>query len=420
MELNQPIQVHPPEPMHILIAGGGLGGLSLAQGLIKDGHTVEVFERDDGIGQRQGYYLTMNGDGGESLRRLLPEDLYELYLATSRQPYPTQSSIVRTPQLELLGAQPSLGRRNQGPRRHTGFDRRTLRRILGTRIQESIRWGTKAESYEEDRTGVTLALDDGSTAHGDILVIANGVNSTLRDHRLPETRVISTEIRGIDLYARAPFTEGLLAQIPEELHDSMTMVVDGKGNRCLLGSFRPREPIHAAAAKVVDAALDPIDGYMMVSCTVPKGTPIPPCSDWTEPTGHEIKTAMQVTVAPWHPALRAIIDAVDPDSVFPISFSYLQPQQRWQPSRVTVLGDAAHGMLPTKGMGANATFYDATFLCDRLADVAAGRKNIPEAIGEYEAAMRSFAYPIIAMAADHDTQFGGGAITRAEATVRAP
>jgi 2-polyprenyl-6-methoxyphenol hydroxylase-like FAD-dependent oxidoreductase len=129
---------------------------------------------------------------------------------------------------------------------------------------------------------------------------------------------------------------------------------------------------------------------------------------------------MQVTVAPWHPALRAIIDAVDPDSVFPISFSYLQPQQRWQPSRVTVLGDAAHGMLPTKGMGANATFYDATFLCDRLADVAAGRKNIPEAIGEYEAAMRSFAYPIIAMAADHDTQFGGGAITRAEATGRAP
>ena len=101
-------------------------------------------------------------------------------------------------------------------------------------------------------------------------------------------------------------------------------------------------------------------------------------------------------------------------------FSYLQPQQRWQPSRVTVLGDAAHGMLPTKGMGANATFYDATFLCDRLADVAAGRKNIPEAIGEYEAAMRSFAYPIIAMAADHDTQFGGGAITRAEATGRAP
>ena len=95
--------------MHVLIAGGGLGGLALAQGLVKDGHTVEVFERDTGVGKRQGYYLTMNGDGGESLRRVLTEDLYELYLATSRQPYPTQASIVRTPQLQFLGAQPSLG-----------------------------------------------------------------------------------------------------------------------------------------------------------------------------------------------------------------------------------------------------------------------------------------------------------------------
>ena len=184
----------------------------------------------------------MNGDGGESLRRLLPEDLYELYLATSRLPYPTQASIVRTPQLELLGSPPSLGRRNLGPRRHTGFDRRTMRRILGTRIQDSIHWGVTTESYEEDEAGVTLRLGDGSTARGDILVIANGIYSTLRDQRLPETRIVSTAIKGIDLYARAPYTAELLAQIPEELHDCMVMVVDGKGSRCLLGSFRPRQP----------------------------------------------------------------------------------------------------------------------------------------------------------------------------------
>ena len=414
--MNHPFHVHPPVPMHVLIAGGGLGGLALAQGLIKDGHSVEIFERDDGIGHRQGYYLTMNGDGGESVRRLLPEDLYELYLATSRLPYPTQASIVRTPQLKQLGAAPSLGRRNLGPRRHTGFDRRTMRRILGTRIQDSIHWGVTTESYEEDEAGVTLRFADGRTVRGDILVIANGIYSTLRDQRLPETRIVSTAIRGMDLYGRAPYTDELLAQIPEELHDSMTMVVDGTGSRCLLGSFRPRQPIHEAAAEVDGADLDPIDGYMMVSCSVPRGTPIPPFSEWTEQTGRDIKAAMQVTVAEWHPSIRAILQAVEPNSVFPISFSYLEPQQGWEPSRVTVLGDAAHGMLPTKGMGANSTFYDAAFLCDRLADAAAGRKDIPEAIGEYEAAMRSFAYPVIAMAADHDNQFGGGAINRAEAT----
>ena len=56
------------KPLHVLIAGGGLSGLALAQGLIKDGHTCEVFERDADDTRKIGYYLHMNADGGEALR----------------------------------------------------------------------------------------------------------------------------------------------------------------------------------------------------------------------------------------------------------------------------------------------------------------------------------------------------------------
>ena len=98
---------------------------------IADGHTVEVFERDADLRRRQGYYLTINGDGGQALQRLLPPDLFELYLDTSRRPYTTQASVVSDPDLRLLGARPSMGPPNLGERRHTGVDRRTLRRILG-------------------------------------------------------------------------------------------------------------------------------------------------------------------------------------------------------------------------------------------------------------------------------------------------
>jgi 2-polyprenyl-6-methoxyphenol hydroxylase-like FAD-dependent oxidoreductase len=400
--------------LHVLIAGGGLGGLALAQGLLADGHRVDVFERDEDGHRRQGYYLTINGDGGEALRRLLPDDLFELYLDTSRRPYPTQASIVRDRELNLLGARPSMGPPNLGDRRHTGVDRRTLRSILGARIQDYVHWGVSAESYSEDTDGVTLHLADGRSVRGDLLVIGNGIRSALRDQKLPDTRVISTVIKGIDLYARAPFTPELLELIPEELHDSMCIVVDGRGNRCLLGSFRPRNPIAAAGSSVAGVQLDDIAPYMMVSCSVLPGTVIPPAAEWTAQTRAEIRASMASVVADWHPAVAAIVAAVDPDSIFSIAFSYLEPMDDWPASRVTVLGDAAHGMLPTLGMGANSAIRDAAVLADRLRDAAVGRATLTEAIGAYEAEMRRFAYPLIPLTVDHDTMFGGGALTRSE------
>src|SRR5262245_53838122 len=106
-------------PLHVLIAGGGLSGLAVAHGLLRDGHTVEVFERDPDLNRKQGYYLHMNPFGGEALRALLPADLFELYLETSRTTYERMQSIVLNDQFEELSSQPHLGPPNPGPRPHT-------------------------------------------------------------------------------------------------------------------------------------------------------------------------------------------------------------------------------------------------------------------------------------------------------------
>jgi 2-polyprenyl-6-methoxyphenol hydroxylase-like FAD-dependent oxidoreductase len=400
--------------LHVLIVGGGLGGLALAQGLLARGHQVDVFERDADMNRRQGYYLTINGDGGEALRKVLPPDLFELYLDTARQPYPTQASIVLDTSLKRLGARPSMGPPNQGERRHTGVDRRTLRKILDARIDTHVHWGETGVRYEEDADGVTLELASGAIVRGDILVIADGIRSALRDQRLPDTKVIGAAIKGIDLYARTPYTPALLEQIPDELHDSMNIVADGKGNRALLGSFRPRHPIAEAAAKVPDIDLPDVGAYMMVSCSVPPTTVIPPSSEWTDRTRADIKAGMEQTVAGWDPAVEAIVAGIDPSTIFSIAFSYLEPQTEWEPSRVTVIGDAAHGMLPTVGMGANSALRDAAALSELLEGVGTDVTSIRQAIGAYEEGMREFAYPIIRIAADHDNVFGGGALSRNE------
>src|SRR3954466_7906501 len=166
--------------MHVLIAGAGLSGLALAQGLRKHGHTVEVFERDADLTRKTGYMLHMNAFGGEGLRTCLPDDLYELYLDTSRRTPRRRESIVLDSQLNELSSQPHLGPPNDGPRPHTGVHRRTLRQVLSGRLRDRLHVGAPVVSYVEDADGVTVTLADGTTARGDLLIGADGIRSAVR------------------------------------------------------------------------------------------------------------------------------------------------------------------------------------------------------------------------------------------------
>ena len=55
---------------------------------------------------------------------------------------------------------------------------------------------------------------------------------------------------------------------------------------------------------------------------------------------------MLTAIEGWHPAARALVEGIEPDSMFMIPFGFLEPAESWEPSRVTIVGDAAHGMLP--------------------------------------------------------------------------
>src|SRR3981081_114085 len=67
-------------PLHVLIViGGGVGGLCLAQGLKKSGISVAVYERDTSARFRnQGYRISIQQDGARALRGCLPENLFRL------------------------------------------------------------------------------------------------------------------------------------------------------------------------------------------------------------------------------------------------------------------------------------------------------------------------------------------------------
>jgi len=69
--MNDPTTKTSTKQLTILVAGGGLGGAALAQGLAQAGFDVRVFDRDAGPDARaQGFRISINAMGLDALRAL--------------------------------------------------------------------------------------------------------------------------------------------------------------------------------------------------------------------------------------------------------------------------------------------------------------------------------------------------------------
>ena len=284
----------------------------------------------------------MNADGGEALRRCLPAHLFELYAQTSRRTYDRRESVVLDDQLRELSSQPHLGPPNEGERPHTGVHRRTLRAILRARLGASFQPGKAVTGCEEKPDRVTVTLADGSTAEGDVLVGADGIRSAVRGQKLPGTTVIDAGVQGLGVFGRTPLTPELAAQLPPHLYEGVIIAADRNGSRLLIAVYRPRQPAPEAAKAIApDVTLEPVGDYVMISCSVPPGTEIPPAAQWTDGTPAMLRDAMLAAVEGWHPAARALVRGVDLASVFVIPFGFLEPAPPWEPSRVTLIRDDA-------------------------------------------------------------------------------
>jgi 2-polyprenyl-6-methoxyphenol hydroxylase-like FAD-dependent oxidoreductase len=189
------------------------------------------------------------------------------------------------------------------------------------------------------------------------------------------------------------------------------IAVDRKGSRLLVAAFDPRRPVDEAARAIApDVTLDPVAPYVMVSCSVAPDTVVPPSREWTDETPALMRDSMLRAVDGWHPTAAALVAGMELDSIFMIPFGFVIPAESWKPSRVTLVGDSAHAMLPTIGMGANLSLRDAQVLVEQLGRATRGEVDLVEAIGAYEHDMRAVVYPFHRMTLSHDQNFGGGAL----------
>ena len=160
-------------PFHVLIIGGGIGGLCLAQGLKQSGISVAVYERDRSVHFRsQGYRIGINTDGGRALYESLPENLFSLFVATSARPITGRLTIF-DPHLKERFSRPLppavadlsflLNATQTAP--YTGVNRLTLRELLLHGLDGIVHFDKTFQRFEQVGSGQVRAyFADGTSA----------------------------------------------------------------------------------------------------------------------------------------------------------------------------------------------------------------------------------------------------------------
>jgi len=401
------------EPMNVIIIGAGTGGLCLAHGLKQAGINVAVYERDrtrtDGL---QGYRVGINAHGVASLKACLPPDLFATFVATCART-PRHFNILTERLAELLSVR--LDEESMGGGK--SVSRMTLRQVLLTGLEQHIHFDKTFTRYEQHANGsVTAFFDDGTQATADLLVGADGARSKVRRQLLPEARLENTGI--VSIAAKVPMSEASRALLPPKVLDGITLINAPKGFGAIVhvmefpwGADGLKEGPGGGDAELLTRwpglLFDNTRDYLMWGVWgALRNLPANPKS-LSQPA--LLALATEITDG-WHPNLRALIRASDPDTAFAVDVRTSVPVDAWPTTNVTVLGDAVHLMTPGRGVGANTALRDAALLAARLGAAQRGDMSGHDAIAGYEAQMREYGFHAVA---ESRKQFdAGGAIHR--------
>jgi 2-polyprenyl-6-methoxyphenol hydroxylase-like FAD-dependent oxidoreductase len=396
----------PSEPLRVLVVGGGIGGLCLAQGLKKAGVSVAVYERDRSpAGRLGGFRIHINPDGSGALHECLPPAAWEAFVSTAGEPGGLGFLTEELEELTVIEEESARpGAEDPAGRSHAA-DRVTLRQVLLTDLEDVLHFGKEFERYERSPGGEVIAhFADGTSATGDVLVGADGANSRVREQHLPRARKVETGATGIGL--KLPLTDRTRGWLPPRILAGMNMVIAPAPYFLFTSVFERRaDPADTSRGPGLQAVFGDGDrGYQdYVLCAfVARRDALPP--GVRDLDGPGLMRVVGAKIEHWHPDLRRLVAEADPDSAWVGPHVASVPVSPWGSTNVTLLGDAIHAMPPVGGLGGNTALRDARLLCRTMGAVQRGEAPTVSAVRAYEAEMLDYGFAAVRTALRYQRQ----------------
>jgi FAD-dependent urate hydroxylase len=320
-----------------LVIGGGVAGPAAAMALQKAGIEAVVYEAYATPADDVGVFLTVATNGIDALRTI---DADKDVVATG---FPTPKITLRN------SAGRDLGGTNTGATLPDGTKSQTIRRADLYRILRDealsrgieIIGGKRLVDAEQTADGVRAIFEDGTDATGDILIGADGIDSTVRtiiDPRAPRPHYSG-------LINLGGYTEGVPVPTASCSYSMMF------GKRAFFGY----------------AVLPSREVWWYASLPHPK-----------EPRNGELDA---VDGLGWQrkligffehdsgPVVDLIKHTRNPESLRATPTRSVQNLATWHNDRMIIIGDAAHAPTPTSGQGASLSIEDGVMLAKCLRDL---------------------------------------------------
>ena len=334
--------------MRILIAGAGIGGLTAALALLRSGIDVEVYEQAPEL-KEVGAGVQLAANGTRVLYALGVGDELKALSCEAQGKEIRHWQTGETWKLFDLG--PASIERYGFP--YFTVYRPDLLDVLARAVRQAkpdaIRLGARAVGFTQDDAGVSLELENGK-ARGDALIGADGVHSRIRQGLLGPDR---PEFTGTIAW------RGIVAM--ERLPKHMARMVGS--NWVGPGGHIVHYPLRAGKVMNFVGVLERSDWRI---------------ESWT---ARGTREELAADYSGWHEDIQAFIREID--TPYKWALMVRAPLERWTSRRVTLLGDAAHSMLPFLAQGAVMAIEDGFVLARALA-----KYGIEEGLQHYETARR--------------------------------